>query len=97
MVKSRFSPSVRLFEAAACAVPIISDRWEGIHEMFEPGKEILLADNHQDVMDYLQMDQAERTRIGIAGHERIMENHTSHCRARQLLDYVNEPAIVSTK
>src|SRR4051812_30192170 len=43
MVRWGYSPSVRLFEAAACGVPIISDRWLGLDALFEPGKEILIA------------------------------------------------------
>ena len=34
-------PSGRLFEAAACGVPILSDWWDGLEEFFEPGREIL--------------------------------------------------------
>mgnify|MGYP001764978704 CR=1 FL=1 len=41
MVKAGWSPSIRLFEAAACGVPIISDAWEGLDHFFEPGREIL--------------------------------------------------------
>ena len=43
MIKVGYSPSVRLFEAAACGAPIISDRWPGIESFFVPGREILLA------------------------------------------------------
>jgi methyltransferase (TIGR04290 family) len=41
MVAAGFSPSVRLFEAAACGTPIISDAWPGLATLFEPGREIL--------------------------------------------------------
>ena len=43
MVRAGYSPSVRLFEAAACGTPIISDAWPGLAEIFEPGAEILIA------------------------------------------------------
>ena len=43
MVRAGWSPSVRLFEAAACGVPVMSDWWEGLDAFFEPGREILIA------------------------------------------------------
>src|SRR5581483_548045 len=39
MVRAGYSPSVRLFEAAACGVPIISDYWQGLETFFQPGEE----------------------------------------------------------
>src|SRR5438067_13454074 len=50
MVSAGWSPSVRLFEAAACAVPVISDIWPGIEELFVPGREIVLARGTDDVV-----------------------------------------------
>ena len=40
----RLEPGVRLFEAAACAVPIVSDAWPGLSALFAPGREIIVAD-----------------------------------------------------
>src|SRR5690606_24475949 len=42
------APSVRLFEAAACGTPIISDAWPGIEDVLEPGKEAVIAHSSQD-------------------------------------------------
>ena len=39
-----WSPSVRLFEAAAIGTPIVSDAWPGLDAFFVPGKEILIAE-----------------------------------------------------
>src|SRR5206468_12762240 len=44
MIAAGWSPSVRLFEAAACGTPIISDAWDGLETLFSPGREILLPD-----------------------------------------------------
>ncbi|MDQ2947340.1 MAG: glycosyltransferase, partial [Acidobacteriota bacterium] len=41
MVRAGYSPSVRLFEAAACGVPIITDKWAGLESFFEPFTEIV--------------------------------------------------------
>lgn len=86
-----WSPSVRLFEAAACATPIISDTWPGIEELFEPGREILLAENTADVMEYLtHMSHEERHAIGRRARERVMSEHTAAHRATELVMWLHE-------
>lgn len=89
MAATGYAPSVRLFEAAACAVPVISDRWAGIEELFEPGKEILLADGTEQVLDYLRtMPDAERAAIGRRARERVLGAHTAEHRARELVGHL---------
>jgi Glycosyl transferases group 1 len=53
MIRVGYSPSIRLFEAAACARPIISDSWDGLDQFFKPGKEILVAKSADQILDYL--------------------------------------------
>jgi spore maturation protein CgeB len=79
-----YCPSGRLFEAAACGVPVLSDVWPGIEEFFEPGSEILLARDTQDAMAALDRSPQELKRIGGAARERVLSEHTSEIRARQL-------------
>ncbi|MGN6228313.1 MAG: CgeB family protein [Dyella sp.] len=86
MIRAGWSPSVRLFEAAACGVPIISDRWPGLEELLEPGQEILLADTSEQVLGYLRdLDEATREAIGARARERVMAEHTAAHRAQQLV------------
>src|SRR2546423_819087 len=54
MVRAGWSPSVRLFEAAACGTPIISDYWDGLASFFELGDEILISRCGQDTLRYLR-------------------------------------------
>src|SRR5581483_8027110 len=85
MVAAGWSPSVRLFEAAACATPIISDCWAGIDTLFEPGREILLATSVDDVLQVLRdVTDAERVSIGRRARERVLAEHTAAHRAREL-------------
>src|SRR5580765_3405532 len=84
MVLAGYSPSVRLFEAAACAAAMASDNWPGLETFLVPGREILLPTGNDDVVRYLQgYDAAELRRIGHAARERVLANHTSDVRARQ--------------
>jgi spore maturation protein CgeB len=88
MIESGYSPSVRLFEAGACGVPIISDRWRGIEEVLEPGKEILIADSAEESAEYLRsIKDAEAVRIGKRARARILAEHTSAVRSSQLETY----------
>jgi spore maturation protein CgeB len=77
-------PSGRLFEAGACAAPIISDWWEGLDEFFVPDREILIARTTDDVLAALDRSDAELTAIGTAGFERTLAAHTAAHRAAEL-------------
>ncbi len=96
MVAAGYSPSVRLFEAAACGVPIISDCWEGIEELFEPGREILLASRPDDTLLYLSdLTEQERRAMGRRARERVLAEHTAAHRAVALERYALELRPVS--
>jgi spore maturation protein CgeB len=77
-------PSGRLFEAAACGTPIVSDWWEGLDSFFEPGREILIARDAGDVLEALDMRPTERARVAAAARERTLACHTAAVRAREM-------------
>ena len=88
-----FSPSVRLFEAAACGTPIISDHWPGIETIFAPSSEILLASRPDEVVQIIRDLPEERRRsIAEQARRRIFREHTPDHRARQLERYYLEAA-----
>ena len=84
------SPSVRLFEAAACGAAIISDAWNGLEDFFEPYVEILPASSTADVLQYLDLSDAERRTIGQRARDRVLSAHTAEHRAVELEAYVAE-------
>jgi spore maturation protein CgeB len=91
MVQAGYSPSVRLFEAAACGTPIVSDAWAGLGTLFAPGRDILIASSAGDVCGYLMdLPEAERARIGMNARERVLQAHTSRHRAVELEGFVAE-------
>jgi spore maturation protein CgeB len=85
MADMGWCPSGRLFEAAACGVPLLTDRWQGLDHFFTPGSEILVADRGEDTIAALDMDDAELARIARAGRERTLTEHTSSKRAAELV------------
>jgi len=91
MVAAGWSPSVRLFEAAACGTPIISDPWQGLDTLFKPGEEILITDDSEQVARWLRDLTANRARaIGRAARRRVLASHTGVRRAMELEAYVEE-------
>jgi spore maturation protein CgeB len=91
MVQAGWSPSVRLFEAAACGTPVISDPWPGLSSIFEPGSEILIARGTEDVLRYLrEVREDERRAMGAAARRRFLDEHTAMHRAEALERYTRE-------
>lgn len=85
------SPSVRLFEAAACGTPVISDAWEGLDTFFAPGREIFVAKTTDEVVAILRdVSEQERLRVGAAARERFLRDHTATARALSLEAYTRE-------
>jgi spore maturation protein CgeB len=85
MARYGYAPSGRLFEAAACGSPILSDWWPGLDAFFEPGAEILVARSTEDALAALDCTDAELARVAKAARQRTLEQHTGECRARELL------------
>ncbi|MBP0444189.1 glycosyltransferase [Roseomonas sp. SSH11] len=91
MIRAGYSPSVRLFEAGACGVPIISDRWDGIETLLRPGEELLLADGAEDVLHVLRTMPEERRRaMSEALRTRVLGEHTASHRAAELEGHLRE-------
>jgi spore maturation protein CgeB len=92
MVRAGYSPSVRLFEAAACATPIISDYWPGLDALFTPGEEILIADAPEKAMRYLrELPESDRVALGQQARARTLSEHTTARRAAALEAYIRDP------
>ncbi|HEV2732751.1 MAG TPA: glycosyltransferase, partial [Terriglobales bacterium] len=90
MAEMGYCPSGRLFEAAACQTPVVSDYWEGLEEFFEPEQEILIASQADDVVDALALGSDELRRIASAARERVLDEHTAEHRSRELVRLLEE-------
>jgi spore maturation protein CgeB len=91
MIRAGHSPSVRLFEAAACGVPIISDSWEGLELLFRPGSEILISDSARETHRFISdIPERERRLIGRRARRRVLAEHTAEHRVIQLEQYLND-------
>lgn len=92
MAEMGYCPSGRLFEAAACETPLVSDWWDGLDEFFEPGREILVASTTAEILAALAEGRDELQRIGVAARERVMAEHTSDHRCQQLIQLLEANA-----
>lgn len=83
MAQTGFSPPTRVFEAAGAAACLITDAWTGVEHFFEPGREILVAHDVDDIVRHLRRTSAvDARRIGSAMHARALRDHLYESRAR---------------
>ncbi|HLN56859.1 MAG TPA: glycosyltransferase [Bacteroidales bacterium] len=95
MVKMGYSPSVRLFEAAACGAPLVSDWWEGLDTLFRPGEEIFISQSADDTLQVLTgVSESQRSRVGENSRKVVLEYHTGYQRAAEFEEYVSEAAVI---
>ena len=91
MRQAGYSPSVRLFEAGACAAPMISDWWDGLDSFFEIGREVLVSSGPEQTLRYLRdVSDERRLEMGQAARARVLAEHTPEQRAMQLERYWKE-------
>jgi spore maturation protein CgeB len=85
MARYGFSPATRVFEAAGAAACVITDAWVGLELFLEPGSEVLVAENGEQVAQHVRgLNQATARAIGQAAFRRVLAEHTYAHRAAQL-------------
>lgn len=92
MARAGHCPPARMFAAAGCGVPVLSDAWDGIEVFFEPGREIFVAGSTEEAMDVVCLPDEELARVGRAARERALAEHTAEARARRLVEVLTEVA-----
>ena len=95
MAQMGWCPSGRLFEAAACGVPILSDDWPGLDAFFEPGAEILVARTTEDAMEALALPAPELHALAARARARTLAHHSATARAAEMVqafEHVRETA-----
>lgn len=91
MATNGFSPATRVFEAAGAGACLITDYWEGIEMFLEPGSEVLVARDGQDVTDIMaKLTLAEAMLIGNAALARVTRDHTYQSRAAEVDRIIQE-------
>ncbi len=85
MCAAGYSPSARLFEAAACGAALLSDCWPGLETFFQPGEEIEVLEAGKDLVAILRQSESRRRAMGERARQKVLEEHSLAVRSRQLL------------
>ena len=86
-------PTIRMFEALACGIPLVSAPWEDSEGLFNPGKDYLVASDGQQMRRELRRLCAEpdyARSLAVHGLRTILERHTCAHRVRELLSICRE-------
>jgi len=98
MAEMGWCPSGRLFEAAACGAPLLTDWWEGLDSFFQPGTEILVGRSTEEAAAAIDMDDLALQSVAEAARARVLDSHTAAHRARDLLSVLEDarrPAVMA--
>ncbi|MGE0406692.1 MAG: glycosyltransferase [Candidatus Korobacteraceae bacterium] len=86
-------PTIRVFEALACGIPLVCSPWTDAEELFRPGEDYLVAENGEAMqveIESLLRDPKARRQIAASGLQTIRSRHTCGHRAAQLIDICEE-------
>ncbi len=86
-------PTIRVFEARACGMPLLCSPWTDTESLFRPGEDYLVVPDGQAMraeLERLLRDDAARRQIGANGLETIRRRHTCAHRAAQLIEICEE-------
>ena len=87
----RGTPTIRVFEALACGIPLISAGWTDGTGLFQEGDDFLAVhtpSQMQEAIRWLASDSEARGRIGTQGRETVLARHTCRHRAEQLIEII---------
>ncbi|WP_164104142.1 CgeB family protein [Candidatus Laterigemmans baculatus] len=80
-------PTIRVFEALACGIPLVSLRWDDIEGLFTPGKDYLVAETPEEMQQALELvlrDPQRAEELAAHGRQTILERHTCGHRVDEL-------------
>jgi spore maturation protein CgeB len=86
-------PTIRVFEALACGVPLICSPWDDTEGLFRPGTDFLLARSGEEMTQLLRLvlsDRALARDLATKGLETIRARHTCRHRVLELLQICRE-------
>jgi len=90
-VAGSYAGNARLFEATGVGTLLVTDWKKNIHEMFEPGKEVVCYRTPEEcveAIEYYLEHEKERKEIARAGQRRTLREHTYYNRMREFVDIV---------
>ncbi len=86
-------PTIRMFEALACGIPLISAPWDDAENLFRGGRDFLYAQNGDEMRGHLKAvlgDPALAASLAASGCETILARHTCRHRVDELMGILRE-------
>lgn len=86
-------PTIRIFEALACGIPLISAPWIDTENLFTEGKDYLIAHNKKEMKEYIKLVTTDKNftqSLVNNGLETILKKHTCKIRVKQFLSYYDK-------
>jgi spore maturation protein CgeB len=86
-------PTIRVFEALACGIPLVCAPWSDSEGLFEPGEDYLVAENGTEMEEHLgalKHDADLRHSLAASGLATIRTRHTCAHRATELLEIISQ-------
>ncbi|MEY4582858.1 MAG: hypothetical protein RL701_7561 [Pseudomonadota bacterium] len=93
MAVTGYCPPARLFEAAACGAAVLTNDWPGLREFYEPGKEVIVVRDADDVLAALALSERDLAAVRRRARERTLAQHTAELRARQLSEILDQARV----
>jgi spore maturation protein CgeB len=81
-------PTIRVFEALACGIPLVTAPWDDLEGLFTPGADFLVAHNGREMRDQLRVllaDEELGRELAAHGLRTVLARHTCAHRVRELL------------
>jgi spore maturation protein CgeB len=89
-------PTIRVFEALACGIPLVTAPWQDAEQLFRPGRDYLVARDGAEVRRMLRQilnEPALAAELAESGHETILARHTCRHRVDELLNILRQLAV----
>ena len=86
-------PTIRVFEALACGIPLLCAPWTDAESLFRPGQDYLCVPDGEGMraeIEHLLNDEKARIQLGESGRDTIRNHHTCMHRAQQLIGIYEE-------
>lgn len=82
-------PTIRVFEALACGIPLVCAPWDDVEGLFSPGEDYLIARDGAEMKQHLDMlihDRRAAASLAQHGRETILSRHACQHRVDELLN-----------
>jgi spore maturation protein CgeB len=86
-------PTIRVFEALACGIPLVCSPWADDEQLFRPHQDYTIASDGKamaEAMSWLTTDRQAAKQIAANGRETVLARHTCAHRAEQLMEIIEE-------